>query len=260
MKLKKFALLFAVLLGSLLGSLCGAAETDSAAQPVPKEQADMIKKAVEAALGPGSKVQSIFKTNYLGGLYEVRVGNNLLYTDSKVSFLFSGSIFDGKTLENLTEDRLSRLTAINFKELPLELALKTVRGKGSRQVAVFEDPNCGYCKRFRKTVLESDDATIYTFVIPVLGPESVSKSKQLLCAADKNKAWDDWMLRNKTPIGDGDCSNASIEKLQELGRKLSITGTPTVIFADGTRAAGAISPAQFELRLAQAVKATPAKN
>jgi thiol:disulfide interchange protein DsbC len=256
MKLNKWAVALAV----LLSSLSFAAETDNAVQPVPKEQAEAIKKAVEAALGPGSKVQTIFKTNYLGGLYEVRVGNNLLYTDSKVSFLFSGSIFDGKTLENLTEDRLSRLTAINFKDLPLDLALKTVRGKGTRQVAVFEDPNCGYCKRFRKTLLESDDATIYTFVLPVLGPDSMTKSKQLLCAADKNKAWDDWMLRNKTPMGDGDCNSAQIDKLQDLGRKLGVTGTPTIIFADGTRAAGAISPAQFELRLAQAVKGGSAKN
>ncbi len=251
--MKKFVVAAALAVFGLTGvTLVSAQANEPAMQPVPKELSDSIRKSVESTIGPGSKVQSIFKSPYFG-LYEVRVGNNLLYTDAKVTYLFSGSVFDGKTLENLTEDRLGKLTAIKFQDLPLEIALKTVRGKGTRQLAVFEDPNCGYCKRFRKTLLDTDDATIYTFVIPVLGPDSLVKAKQLLCAADKSKAWDDWMLRNKMPPGDGDC-NSAVTQLQELGRKLNVTGTPTVIFADGTRAAGAIPQAQLEQRLVLAAK------
>jgi thiol:disulfide interchange protein DsbC len=226
-------------------------------QPVPREQADYIRKAVEAALGANNKVSAVYRSPYFGGLYEVKVGNSLLYTDAKVTNIMSGSIFDPKTLENLTEDRLNRLNAIRFQDLPLELALKTVRGKGTRQVAVFEDPNCSYCKRFRKTLLETDDATIYTFVLAMLGPDSLSKTRQLLCAADKNRAWDDWMLRNRLPNNDGNC-NAPAERLQDLGKRLNVTGTPTIIFGDGTRAAGAISPSSFEARMAQASRALAA--
>ena len=228
-----------------------AQNPDANMQAVPKEAAESIARAVEAATG-GGKVQSVFKSPYFG-LYEVRMGNNLLYTDAKVSYIFSGSVFDGKTLDNLTESRLGRLTAVKFNELPLDLALKSVKGKGSRKVAVFEDPNCGYCKRFRKTLSELEDVTVYTFVLPILGPDSVNKSKTLLCASDKNKAWDDWMLRNKLSENASDCPSP-VEKLQELGRKLNVTGTPTVVFADGTRASGALPAQQLEQRMVLAAK------
>ena len=237
---------------SVLTATCFAQTPDAGMQPVTKELADSISKAIEASVGSGGKVQSVFKSPYFG-LYEVRIGNNLLYTDAKVTYVFSGNVFDGKTLDNLTEERLNRLTAIKFSELPLDLALKTVKGKGTRKVAVFEDPNCGYCKLFRKTLTELDDATIYTFVLPILGPDSITKSKALLCANDKNKAWDEWMLQNKMADGSGECG-APIAKLQELGKKLNISGTPAVFFSDGSRAAGAIPASQLEQRLALAAK------
>lgn len=261
MRLFQRSLLSAVRSVSLLAAVFGLsvtapvlAQAEMAVQPVPKATADRIVGQVEKLIGPGYKVSSIFKTPILGGLYELRVGDNLLYTDDAVSYLFSGNVFDGKTFDNVTEERLSRLTAVPFNELPLDLAFKTVNGKGSRKLAVFEDPNCGYCKRFRKTLADVDDLTIYTFVVPLLGPDSLAKTRALMCASDKAKVWDDWMLRNKALPADGSCKNDAAEKLMALRTKLSVTGTPTVFFADGTRLAGAVQREQIEQRLVAAAK------
>lgn len=230
------------------------AYAEMAVQPVPKATADRIVAQVEKLIGPGYKVSSIFKTPILGGLYELRVGDNLLYTDEAVSYLFSGNVFDGKSFDNITEERLSRLTAVPFNELPLDLAFKTVNGKGTRKLAVFEDPNCGYCKRFRRTLTEVDDVTIYTFVVPLLGPDSLAKTRALMCSSDKAKVWDDWMLRNKALPTEANCKSDATEKLIALRSKLSVSGTPTVFFADGSRLAGAAPKEQIEQRLVAAAK------
>jgi thiol:disulfide interchange protein DsbC len=230
------------------------AQADAVVQPVSKATADKISKGIEGLIGPGYKVQSVFKTTIFGGLYEVRVGDNLLYTDENLSHVFSGNVFDGKNFDNITEERISKLTAIQFSELPLELALKTVNGKGTRKVAVFEDANCGYCKRFRKTLSEVDDTTIYTFVVPMLGPDSLAKTKAVYCAADKSKVWDDWMLRNKPLPTEANCKDVVSEKLIALRQKLSVTGTPTSFFIDGSRVAGAVPKDQFEQKLIAASK------
>jgi thiol:disulfide interchange protein DsbC len=230
------------------------AQAEMAVQPVPKATADKIIKRVEELIGPGYKIASVFKTPVFGGLYELRVGDNLLYTDEAVTYVLSGNVFDGKTFDNLTEERISKLTAVPFAELPLDLAFKTVNGKGSRKLAVFEDPNCGYCKRFRKTLSEVDDVTLYTFVVPLLGPDSLAKTKALYCAPDKAKVWDDWMLRGKALPTDGSCKDANVEKLIALRTKLNVSGTPTVFFADGSRLAGAAPKEQIEQRLAAAAK------
>lgn len=230
------------------------AQAEMTVQPVPKATADRIIAQVEKLIGPGYKVTSIFKTPVLGGLYELRIGDNLLYTDEAVTYLFSGNVFDGKTFENLTEERISRLTAVPFNELPLDLAFKTVNGKGTRKLAVFEDPNCGYCKRFRKTLSEVDDVTIYTFVVPLLGPDSLAKTRSLMCASDKSKVWNEWMLQGKALPSDTTCKNDAVEKLIALRAKLNVSGTPTVIYADGTRVAGATQRDQIEQRLIAAAK------
>jgi len=230
------------------------AQADASVQPVSKATADKIGKGIEALIGPGYKVQSVFKTTIFGGLYEVRVGDNLLYTDENLTHVFSGNVFDGKNFDNITEERISKLTAIQFSELPLELAFKTVIGKGTRKVAVFEDPNCGYCKRFRKTLTEVEDTTIYTFVIPMLGPDSLAKTKAVYCASDKSKVWDDWMLRNKPLPTEANCKDVVSEKLIALRQKLNVTGTPTSFFMDGSRVAGAVPKEQFEQKLVAASK------
>ncbi len=211
-----------------------------------------IKKTIEGKLG--NKVTSVTKTTYFG-LYEVYIDGQILYTDDKVSALLIGNLVDGKTMKNVTEERMQKLNAIKFSELPLDLAVKQVRGDGKRVFATFEDPNCGYCKKLAKDLVKLDNVTIYTFLYPILSPDSLEKSNQIWCAADKAKAWNDWMVDGKAPSGKGDCDTAAVQKTIETGRKLAINGTPTIFFADGERVPGAVPVAKIEQKLAQ----TPAK-
>jgi thiol:disulfide interchange protein DsbC len=207
-----------------------------------------VKKAVEAKLG--GKVSGVTKTSYLG-LYEVYADGQIIYTDEKVSALLIGTLIDGKTMKNVTDERMQKLTAIKFSDLPLELAVKQVRGDGKRAFATFEDPNCGYCKKLAKDMAKLDNVTIYTFLYPILSPDSLEKSKQIWCSADKAKAWNDWMVDGKAPSGKSDCDTTAVQKTVEAGRKLAINGTPTIFFSDGERVPGAVPVAKIEAKLAQ---------
>jgi thiol:disulfide interchange protein DsbC len=208
-----------------------------------------IKKAMEAKLG--AKVESVTKSGYLG-LYEIYADGNILYTDEKMTaFIAGGQLIEGKTMKNVTEERMRKLTAIKFAELPLERAIKQVRGDGKRVLATFEDPNCGYCKRLAKDLLKLDNVTIYTFLLPILSEDSLKKSKQIWCAADRAKAWNDWMVEGRAPAGKDDCDTSAIAKNQEFGRRLSISGTPTMFFADGERVPGAMPLPKIEQKLSQ---------
>jgi thiol:disulfide interchange protein DsbC len=207
-----------------------------------------VKKAVEAKLG--GKVSGVTKTSYLG-LYEVYADGQIIYTDEKVSALLIGTLIDGKTMKNVTDERMQKLTAIKFSDLPLELAVKQVRGDGKRAFATFEDPNCGYCKKLAKDMAKLDNVTIYTFLYPILSPDSLEKSKQIWCSADKAKAWNDWMVDGKAPTGKSDCDTTAVQKTVEAGRKLAINGTPTIFFSDGERVPGAVPVAKIEAKLAQ---------
>lgn len=185
----------------------------------------------------GIKVEHVQKTPYFG-LYELKVGSRMLYTDENVSYLFAGSVFDGKTREDLTEARMEELSGIRWKDLPLGDAIKTVRGNGSRQVAVFADPNCGYCKRFEQQLQAMSDVTIFTFLYPILSPDSIDKSKAIWCSKDRSKAYFDLMLSGVQPSG-GKCDTSVLDKNLALGRKLGIDGTPTSFTASGQRIVGA---------------------
>ena len=212
------------------------------------DEAD-IKKAMEARLG--AKVESVSKSGYLG-LYEVYADGAIFYTDDKVSaIVVGGQMIDAKSMKNVTDERMKKLTAIRFSDLPLDRAIKQVRGDGKRVLATFEDPNCGYCKRLAKELLKLDNVTVYVFLYPILSEDSVRKSKQIWCAADRSKAWNDWMIDGKAPTGRTDCDTTAIQKSVELGQKLAISGTPTIFFADGTRVPGAMPIEQIENRLSQ---------
>lgn len=204
-----------------------------------------VKKAVEALVG--EKVDSVRKSGVLG-LYEVNLGGELIYTDEKVNYLISGEIIDAKTKKNITQERLAKLMTINFSELPLDQAVKIVRGSGKRVLATFEDPNCGYCKRLAKELLAMNDVTIYTFLYPILSPDSIEKSKAIWCASDRAKAWTDWMVNNVAPTAAATCTTP-IEKVVALGQKLNIRGTPTIFFTNGERIPGAVPIAQIEKSL-----------
>jgi thiol:disulfide interchange protein DsbC len=196
------------------------------------------------------QVDSVRKIAY-GKPVEVTVGSELFYTDEKASFLVLGSIVDLKTRENVTELRMRQLNRVDFATLPLDNAVKIVRGNGSRKVAIFADPNCGYCKRFERDLLGVSDITVYLFLYPILSPDSIQKAKAVWCAPDKGKAWIDYMARDMSVPVDTSCATP-IDKVLEYGKGKKIQGTPTIFFEDGERVPGAMAIADFEKKLAGA--------
>ena len=193
----------------------------------------------------------------MAGLYEVRVnGTEIYYTDAEANFLFQGSLIDTKQRRNLTEERVDKLTAINFEALPFKDAFTIVRGNGKRRLAVFQDPNCGYCKRFERDVQKLNHVTIHMFLYPILSADSNEKSKNIWCAKDRVKAWQDWMVRDQAPVA-ANCDASAIARNIDIGRKFKITGTPTLVFVDGSRVPGAISVAEVEKHLSEGKVATP---
>lgn len=219
------------------------------AQDTEKVKAELKKKVPEAP------VDAVRKVPY-GGLYEVVVGGEVFYTDQDATFLVLGSIVDLKTKQNVTELRMRQLNRIDFAALPLDNAVKIVRGNGSRKVAMFADPNCGYCKRFERDLLGVSDITVYVFLYPILSPDSVAKSKAVWCSPDRGKAWIDMMVRDTPPKLDAKC-DTPIDKVLAYGQSKKVQGTPTIIFEDGERVPGAISIAEFEKKLVSAKNPVP---
>jgi thiol:disulfide interchange protein DsbC len=207
-----------------------------------------VRKLIQPRLGPGTSINSVTKTPY-SGLYEVRVGNELFYTDAQAKYLFIGRIMDANTTEDYTRARIDEINKIKFADLPFDSAIKTVKGNGKRVIAVFEDPNCGYCKRFRNTLKDVDNVTVYTFLYNILSPDSADKSRDVWCSPNRAKAWDDWMLNGKpAPSAPANC-NTPNDKIHALGQNLHITGTPTIFFTDGSRIPGAIDAKGLEAKL-----------
>jgi thiol:disulfide interchange protein DsbC len=204
-----------------------------------------IRKNLAERLPNLPKIDEVNRTA-MPGLFEVRVnGTEILYTDAEANFLIQGSLIDTKAKRNLTEERIDKLTAIDFASLPVKDAFTVVRGNGKRKLAVFEDPNCGYCKRFERDLQKVDNVTIHMFLYPILGAGSTERSRNIWCAKDRAKAWNDWMLKDVDPAS-ATCDTAALTRNVELGRKYKITGTPTLIFADGSRVPGAINAQQIE--------------
>jgi len=210
-----------------------------------------VKKLIEPRLGERAKVVSVTRTPY-SGLFEVRTdGNDILYTDKKAQYLFVGRVIDTTTYEDYTKARVDSISKVKFSDLPLDSALKMVKGDGKRVIVIFEDPNCGFCKRFRHTLKDMDNVTVYTFMYNILSEDSAVKSKNIWCSADRQKAWDDWMLNSKAPASAPDnCLSNPNDKILALGQKLKITGTPTIFFTDGSRIPGAVDLKTVEAKLA----------
>jgi len=214
----------------------------------------VIRKNLAERLPQFPKIDEISKTP-IPGLFEVRIGNEILYSDEQGNYLIQGNLIDTKTRADLTEARLSKLSAIDFASLPLKDAVVIKQGNGTRRMAVFGDPNCGYCKRFERDLANLQDVTIYTFLYPILGPDSSAKSKDIWCAKDSAKTWRAWMVDGVTPPKSmGSCDTAALERNVELGKKHRVQGTPAVVFEDGTRVPGAIPPERLEKTLAAASK------
>ncbi len=209
-----------------------------------------LKKTLAERIPQLDKIDEIRPTP-MQGLYEVRIGTDLFYTDAQGNYLIQGELIDTKARRNLTEDRLNKLTAVDFQALPLQDAFTVVRGKGERKLAVFEDPNCGYCKRFERDMQKVDNVTIYMFLYPILSPDSAEKSRNIWCSKDKVTAWHDMMLRDKAPAA-ASCDVTALQRNLALGKKHKITGTPTLIFEDNSRVPGAIPASEVEKHLAAA--------
>ena len=209
-----------------------------------------IRKNLTERLPNLPKIDEVNKTP-MTGLYEVRMGSDLMYSDAEGNFLIQGALMDVRQKRNLTEERLDKLSAVPFDQLPLKNAFTQVRGNGKRKLVVFADPNCGYCKRFEKDLQKLDNVTIQHVLYPILGEDSKTKSRNIWCAKDKSKVWNDWMLNSVTPPA-ASCDTAAIEANVDFGKKNRITGTPTLFFADGTRVVGAVPLNQIEIALANA--------
>lgn len=195
------------------------------------------------------KIEKVNKANVLG-LYEVVTQDQLFYTDEKAQYLINGNIYELKTMRNLTEERARQLFAVDFNALPFELAIKRVKGDGRRKMAYFTDPNCGYCKKLEHELKNLDNVTLYLFLYPLF-QGSGEKVKAVWCSKDQIKAWDDLMLNNVQPLA-GTC-DAPSAKVLELGRKLNLSGTPALIFADGVLVPGYVPAPDMEKALNEAM-------
>ena len=219
-----------------------------------------LRKAIDATY-PKMQVGSIVKTPY-SGLYEVYMNGQIIYTDDKLSFLIAeGHLVEPKSKRDITSERMAELTKIDFSTLPLDQAIKVVKGNGSRKIAVFSDPDCPFCKRLeQKELVNITDVTIYTFLFPLeqLHPDSVNKSKAIWCAPDRAKAWQDWALNNQLVKNDATCDQP-LAKIADLARKFGVTSTPTIFFADGKRMLGAYPAVEIEKGMASTSPAVSKK-
>ena len=218
---------------------------------------DEIRKNLAARMPNFPKIDEITKTP-IPGVWEIRIGMEVLYTDDNGDHIIQGSLFDTKEKANLTEKRVAQLTAIDFKTLPFKDAMVVKQGNGSRKVAIFADPNCGYCKRFERDILAAKDVTIYTFLYPVLGDDSTAKSRAIWCTKDAQATWRAWMIDGKAPPKTmGECDASAIDRNVAFGQKYRVNGTPAIIFEDGMRVPGAIPLERFEKQLADAKAGKP---
>lgn len=218
-------------------------------------QAD--ESAIRKVLGekfPDAQIASVNKTPY-SGMYEVYMDGQLIYTDAKAQYVFMGDVLDVKSRTNLTQARLGVLNTVKWDSLPLANAIKMVKGKGERKIVVFSDVDCPYCRKFEGELTKVDNITVYTFLYPIEGlhPKAVQTSRQIWCAPDKNKAWDDYIGSGKIPTNDGKCANPVDENVA-LANKLGISGTPTIILSNGQRIPGMVPAAKLEEMLARVAK------
>lgn len=224
-----------------------------AATPGVQANEAAIRKSIAERVPDFPKIDEI-RPSPIPGLFELRVGLDIFYADAKGEFILQDAqLIDLKTRRNLTEARVEQISQIQFASLPLKDALVWKRGTGERKLAVFADPNCGYCKRLERTLQELKDVTVYTFLLPILGPDSQAKSRAIWCAKDGTAVWLDWMLRNKQPAAaPASCDDAALRRNRQFATQHRIHGTPAILFEDGSRAPGALELPAIEERLKRA--------
>jgi thiol:disulfide interchange protein DsbC len=208
-----------------------------------------IRKNLPARLSNFPAIDEV-QASPIAGLYEVRLGGDVVYTDANADYLVQGEVIDVKARRNLTKERQDKLSAVDFKLLPLKDSFTIVRGNGKRKMAVFEDPNCGYCKRFETDLKTINNVTVHIFLIPILGEDSVEKSKNIWCSKDRAATWQAWMINHQPPAA-AKCDTSALDRNLAFAQKYRINGTPAVFFTDGTRVPGAMQAAQIEAMLAK---------
>ena len=220
----------------------------------------VLRKNLAERLPNLPKIDEVTRTS-IPGVYEVRYGGSeILYSDEKGEYVLTGAMIETKTRADITAARIEKLLAVDFDKLPFKDAMTIKQGTGARKMAVFVDPNCGYCKRFERDLVALKDVTIYTFLIPILGPDSNVKSRDIWCAKDNAVTWRAWMVDGVAPPKSmGTCDVAAIERNLEFSRKLKINGTPAAFFVDGTRKPGAIPGAEIEKQLVASAAALASK-
>ena len=227
-----------------------AAKAAAKAAPTAAESA-AIKKVLEQKF-PGAEVRGVAKTPYLG-LYEVQFDDRIVYTDAKARYLVVGAVYDTETKMNLTEDRQRKLNRVDVSSLPLDLAIKKVKGTGERTLVVFSDADCPFCHKLEEELKTVDNVTIYTFLFPIdsLHPDAARKSRMIWCAPDRQAAWDAFFASGALPDNKGEC-DAPIAKTAELGARFKVNATPTLIFSDGSIVPGALPAQRLEAELKSA--------
>jgi thiol:disulfide interchange protein DsbC len=242
----------------LLGAVAHA-QTSAAPAPASNARAavDTIRKTLTPRLTPGTVIDAIAPSP-VHGLFEVQIGSELLYVTESGTFMFQGDLVNLETGSNLTKARSEALITQMEKAVMPDLwssaaladAVKLVKGKGTRKVVVFEDPYCGYCKKLRQSFAELDDITIYTFMVAGLSADSAPKARDLWCAADRAKAYDDWMTRGKAPASADKSCTDPIKRVAALAKRLGVAPVPHVLFSDGTKNMGYLSAGDLNARLA----------
>lgn len=197
------------------------------------------------------KIDEITKTP-VPGLWELRIGSQVIYSDSAGKFVIEGEIIDATKHVNLTKERVDRLTAFDFARLPLKDAVVWKRGTGARKLVVFADPNCGYCKKLERDLNNVPDITVYTFMVPILGGDSPQKARDIWCSKDSGRAWRTWMIDGTPPAAaSAKCDISALSRNVALGEKHAVTGTPALVFEDSARVPGIISPEEIEKKFAE---------
>jgi thiol:disulfide interchange protein DsbC len=226
---------------SLLAFSLGSAALAATADPA----ITTVKETIESRF-PGAHIIDV-QPSALPGVYEVFMGDQIVYADAAADYIVMGPMIDTQTHTNLTEARLNDRSKIDFSTLPFDRAIKIVKGNGSRQFAVFSDPDCPFCQQLEKSLLSVTDVTMYVFLFPIasLHPQAPARAHAIWCAKDRQQAWNEWMREKKAPPG-ASCSSDPIDALQKLGDTLNINSTPTLFFADGHRLSGALPAKELE--------------
>jgi thiol:disulfide interchange protein DsbC len=224
--------------------------------PGASAQEAAIRKALSERVPNFPKIDAVSPTP-VPGIFEVRFsGSEILYSDASGDHIFvNGVLLSTRNMSNLTQQSLDRALAVDFSKLPVRDAITIRQGNGERRMAVFVDPNCGFCKRFERDVATVQNVTLHIFLMPILGADSAARSRDIWCARDPARAWRAWMLENTAPpkAADG-CDSQAVDRNVAFSRQHAINATPAVLFEDGTRRPGALPAKMVEDLLAAAAK------